>query len=147
MSIGLTIDGIFTEIGTPEILHSFFSTISFHLEPEGWGTRFPELMNGLYRGRLEPGDADKALGDARLIDQQLRALPPERVVWDIEDVARLPPWGAERPAGATSLADAHTTSTGRILMDALVELLEYQVSCRQPITVLTLARFRAETWA
>jgi hypothetical protein len=32
-------------------LHSFFSTIAYQLEPEGWGSRFPALMNELYAGR------------------------------------------------------------------------------------------------
>jgi hypothetical protein len=41
MTVGLQIHGITTEIGTGSFFHAFFSTISHHLEPKGWGTVYP----------------------------------------------------------------------------------------------------------
>ncbi len=143
MTVGLEIDNLFTEVGSQALLHSFFSTISFHLEPDGWGTRFPELTNDLYQGRLEPDAADKALADARTIRDELGALPPERVVWDIGALESKPPWGDDTPARVTNLAHYHTTSTNRVLMDELVELLEFQVQCRLPLSIMTLEAFYA----
>ncbi len=52
MGIGLNVGDFYYEIGSGDFLHSFFSTISFHLEPEGWGTKYPYLMNELYQGSL-----------------------------------------------------------------------------------------------
>jgi hypothetical protein len=43
------------EIGSAGFLHSFFSTISHLLEPEGWSNRFPLLMNRLYAGHCFGG--------------------------------------------------------------------------------------------
>lgn len=138
MTIGFHIDNIFSEVGTGDFLHSFFSTISFHLEPNGWGTRFPELMNELYQGRLTPDKASKALADALTIKEQLKTFSPERVVWDIENIGAKPPWGDAIDASVTDLSNYHITSTGRVVMDLLIELLEYQVDCHKPLTVETL---------
>ncbi len=144
MTVGLEIDNIFTEVGSQALLHSFFSTISFHLEPEGWGTRFPELMNDLYQGRLEPDAADKALADARAIRDELAALSSERVVWEIEAIGNEPPWGDAIPDRVTNLSHYHTTRTNRVLMDELVEILEFQVQCRLPVRVMTLDEFYSD---
>lgn len=136
--VGLYIDNIFSEVGSSALLHSFFSTISFHLEPEGWGTRFPELMNELYRGKLEPSAASKTLSDAQSIKAELARLPVDRVVWDIENVHAKPPWGDYVDASVKSLADYHITSTRRVLMDLLIECVEFQALCAKPLEIITL---------
>lgn len=135
MTVSLSISGIHNIVGTGDFLHSFFSTISFHLEPRGWGTRFPELMNELYRGTLEPHHASKALSDALVIKRELSALPPAKVVWDIANIAQKPPWGDKVPASVTSLSNYHITSTNRVLMDLLIECLEFQVETGMPLAV------------
>lgn len=140
-TIGFQIDNIFSEIGSGDFLHSFFSTISFHLEPKGWGSRFPELMNQLYQGKLEPTKAKKALNDAQTIKEELKNLPSERVVWDIENIAVKPPWGDYVDKSVTSLANYHITSTDRVLMDLLIECLDFQTQCKKPLTIETLDQF------
>ena len=135
MSVSLSISNIHSIVGSSEILHSFFSTISFHLEPGGWGTRFPELMNELYKGRLDASKAEKALADARFIKDALKALPPERVVWDIEHIERKPPWGDKVGRSVTDLSNYHITSTNRVLMDVLIGCLEFQVESGEALTI------------
>lgn len=138
MTIGFQINNIFSEVGSGDFLHSFFSTISFHLEPNGWGTRFPELMNELYQGHLSPGKAQKALADALAIKRALQAIPPERVVWDIENIGAKPPWGDYVDESVTDLSNYHITSTNKVVMDLLIEMLEYQTQCKKPLTIETL---------
>jgi len=41
MSVGFLVDCFFYEVGRGDFLHSFFSTISYQLEKEGWGTKYP----------------------------------------------------------------------------------------------------------
>lgn len=123
MTVGLKIDGITGEIGSGSFLHAFFSTISAHLEPDGWGTRFPVLMNDLYQGHIDASQVQKVLDDLKTIHKELEAYGPEKVVWDIEDRSAEPPWGDNIAPEITSLANYFVTSTGRDLFWLLEELL------------------------
>ena len=120
MAVGITVGSITDEIGTPDFLHAFFSTISAHCDEGGWGSRFPHLFS-LYRGRLQASDAAEALRELREAHSQLLRLPPDRVVWDIENPRARPPWGANIAAEITSLGNYFVSSTGRDLFALLEE--------------------------
>lgn len=135
MTVGLRIGNTFNEVGTADFMHSFFSTISFHLEPSGWGTRFPEIMNELYQGELNPDHAKKALDDAINIKKELKAFKPVRVVWKIENIGEKPPWGDYIDGAVTDLSNYHITCTDRVLMDLLIECLEYQVESGKKLSI------------
>ncbi len=124
MTVGIKIRGITTEIGPGGVLHSLFSTISYHLEPHGWGTNYPTLMNKLYNGCLDQEDADNALQEIREIRERLKKYNPRQVIWDIEDPTAPPPWGLDFGPHVTDLANYFVTSTGRDLIGALMENLE-----------------------
>jgi 2,3-bisphosphoglycerate-dependent phosphoglycerate mutase len=124
MTVGLRIGGIVDEVGSSDFLHAFFSTISSHLEPEGWGTRYPELMNDLHQGKLEKEAADKVLNDILEIREQLKSFPPSDVVWDIENPDATPPWGDNISTGISDLSNYFVTSTGRDVFEVLIECLE-----------------------
>jgi 2,3-bisphosphoglycerate-dependent phosphoglycerate mutase len=124
MGIGFRVGSIVDEIGTPDFLHAFFSTISYHLEPKGWGTRFPELMTGIYQGKLDSRHARKVLADLATIRRELSAYSPDKVVWDIENKSASPPWGNDISSDITSLANYFVTSGGQDLFDVLIECLE-----------------------
>ncbi|RKH61047.1 immunity 70 family protein [Corallococcus aberystwythensis] len=125
MAIALMIDNVATELGTGDFVHAFFSTLSARLEPEGWGTRFPLLLNALYQGELPKEHAARAVEELRTARAELRAFSPGQVVWDIENRDAQPPWGSNIAASITSLADYFVTSTGRDLFDAMIEDLEF----------------------
>ena len=84
MTVGFQIGSSQEDIGASNLMHAFFSTIASHLEPQGWGSRYPELMNELYRGKLDQKHAAKALDDIAEIRAHFRSLTPTDVVWDIE---------------------------------------------------------------
>jgi len=137
MTVAFKIGNVASEVGSEDFLHSFFSTISFHLEPKGWGSRFPELMNELYQGRLDPSKAGKVLGDVNTIKTELSAIAPDRVVWDIEDISAKPPWGDYVDGSVTDLSNYFITSTNRDLLGLLIECLEYQIESGQELTLET----------
>jgi len=124
MTVGFKLGSITDEVGTSQFLHAFFSTISGNLEPNGWGTRFPVLLNKLYQGELEQTDAAVALAELDRIEMELRKLPPSKVIWDIENLQLAPPWGSDISSDTTSLASYFVTSTGRDLISVLREILE-----------------------
>jgi hypothetical protein len=123
MAIGITAGSTTAELGAPSFVHAFFSTLNAHCEPEGWGTRLPHLMNGLYGGRLAFADAPAALAELRDAKATLAAIAPSQVVWDIEDRAARPPWGTNIAASITSLANYFVSSSGRDVFSVLDEAL------------------------
>ncbi|MBI1313959.1 hypothetical protein GC176_21910 [bacterium] len=124
MAVGIRVGGIIDELGAPSFLHSFFSTISHRLEPSGWGTRFPILMNHVYQGQLTGADAGAAVVELRQARDELRNFTPSQVVWDIENLSARPPWGDNIADTITDLSNYFITSTGRDLIDTLLEALE-----------------------
>jgi 2,3-bisphosphoglycerate-dependent phosphoglycerate mutase len=123
MTVGFRVGSVVDEIGTHEFLHAFFSTISYHLEPHGWGTRFPEMMNELYQGRRDENKADKVLADVAKIREELKDHAPAEVVWDIENPAAQPPWRKNISPRITDLSNYFVSSTGRDVFDVLEECL------------------------
>jgi 2,3-bisphosphoglycerate-dependent phosphoglycerate mutase len=111
------------EVGTGDFFHAFFSTISYHLEPEGWGTRFPVLMDSLYQGALGANQADPALLQLTQAKKGLAGLPPSSVVWDVENLAASPPWGDNISEDIKDLAGYFITSDGKDLFEVLLQAL------------------------
>lgn len=124
MAVGIKLGSITDEIGASDFFNAFFSTITGNLEPAGWGTRFPMLMKKLYAGELEQSDAGTALHELDEITRELARLPAGKVVWDIEDRGKTPPWGNNIADTITDLSNYFVTSTGRDLIATLREILE-----------------------
>lgn len=122
MTVGLKVGSITDEIGASDFLHAFFSTVSGRLESQ-WGERFPSLMQ-LYDGSLPNTQASIALAELADIRSELAAFPPDRVIWDIEDRSKMPPWGNDISTDVTNLSNYFVTSTGRDLIGLLQEALE-----------------------
>lgn len=127
MTICIKADSSLTVLGTGDFVHAFFSTVSVNLEPDGWGTRFPVTMNELYQGELAKASAKRCLEELTTIHEELKAYPPAKVVWDIEDRSKSPPWGDAISPDISSLSDYFVTSGGRDVFDVLVENIEYLI--------------------
>jgi 2,3-bisphosphoglycerate-dependent phosphoglycerate mutase len=124
MAVGLHLESITDEVGSSDFFHAFFSTVSGRLEPAGWGSRFPILTRKLYKGELRDGDASAARAELVLIRTELGKLRPDKVIWDIDDRSKQPPWGSDIAPDITSLANYFVTSTGRDLIDVLFECID-----------------------
>lgn len=109
-----------TDIGFDIVLHSLLSTVALHLEGGNWGERFPLIMLKLYRGSLAAADAGAALRELQAMQAGLASLSPAHVVWDINDLARQPPWGQAINPGTTSMANYHATVEGTNLLDDML---------------------------
>jgi Immunity protein 70 len=123
MGVGIRVGSIIDEIGSGSFLHAFFSTVSVHGEPGGWGSRFPTLMNRLYQGNLPADSVSSAIAELADAKSILATLPPSEVVWDIENRAAKPPWGDNISPTITNLGNYFVTSTGRDLFAVLEEAL------------------------
>ena len=78
MSVGLKVGFFWYEIGAGDFLHSFFSTVSYHLENKEWGTVYPVLMEKLYRGSVDTGELEELEKELSDVEQRLRSIPPDR---------------------------------------------------------------------
>jgi 2,3-bisphosphoglycerate-dependent phosphoglycerate mutase len=107
------------EIGSPALLHAFFSTVAYRLERDDWGGRFPKIMRGFYKGRLSPGDADAAIAELAVIRDELERLPVDELVWDFDDLDRQPPWEAGIRETLANAAECFVTPNGDSLLDVL----------------------------
>jgi 2,3-bisphosphoglycerate-dependent phosphoglycerate mutase len=136
MGVGIKVGQIIDEIGSASFLHSFFSTISAHCETEGWGSRFPTLMNRLYQGGVSPQEAVVALTELREAKAVLSQLPPSLVVWDIEDRSLKPPWGADISDEITDLGNYFVSSTGRDVFELLDKSLRAAVEGKKDAVII-----------
>lgn len=84
MSVRLQVGETFFKVGTPLVLHGFFCSVGYHLEPIGWGSKYPALMHELYEGQLSVKSIEKAQKELTLIREKFRGLCVDEVVFDME---------------------------------------------------------------
>lgn len=123
MALGLHVGDLTWRVGSPDLLHAFFSTITVRLEPLGWGTRFPALLNELYDGELPPDRVETALSELLLARRELSFLPSDRLVWDADDPTATSPSAAAVAGGAPDASKCFYTEDGKDLFDVLVAAL------------------------
>lgn len=124
MAVGLKVDFLWFSIGTSDFFHSFFSTICGNLEDEIWGSKYPTLMNELYSGVLSLDKMEDAQKELKQIKEKFKELAPEKVIWDIENSSKLPPWGDSISKDIKNLSDYFITSDGKNLFDVLEEAIQ-----------------------
>lgn len=138
LAVGFNVDFLWYPIGHEEFVHAFFSTVSYHLEPEGWGTRFPLVMTHLYQGKLPLSDVPQAVDEVRTIRRELAGFPPDKVIWDIDDLSKEPPWKGDISPSITSLANYFVTSDGKDLFDVLLQALKDAQDIQSDVEILDL---------
>ncbi len=131
MPVGIKVGSITDEIGAPSFVQAFFSTVSVHCEPNGWGSRFPHLMKELYQGRLSVDSAAAALEELNEAKIQLSTLSPSKVVWNIENREAQPPWGKNIAPTITHLGNYFVSSTGRDVFNLIEEALGAAIEEKQ----------------
>lgn len=127
MTVGFKVGSIVDEVGSDTFLNSIFSTVSFHLEKNGWGTMYPLFMRDLYEGHLRCSHASEALKEIRDIKQKLKTLSPKQIVWDFEDLTKKPPWGDNISTDITDLSNYFVSSTGRDFFELIEECFQAMI--------------------
>ena len=129
MAVGFKVHFYWYSVGTGSFLYSFFSTVSYHLEPEGWGTKYPYLMNHCYNGKVANALVPEVLKEVHEIRELLQNYSPSQIIWNIEDLSKRPPWGEDISPEITSLANYFVTSEGtdffKVLISALEQAIKY----------------------
>jgi len=138
MAVGFTVGFYYYSIGSADFLHSFFSTVAVNLEDGKWGSRFPVLMNELYQGKLPVEKTDTAIKELTLIRDKLKNYSPDKVVWDIEDLSKQPPWGKNISKDITDLSNYFVTSDGRDFISVFFIALNNSKEMGAPLEIKSL---------
>ncbi len=109
---GFQVEYFFFPIGSADFLHSFFSTVAYHLENKMWGRRFPVIMNQVHSGCLLPELAKQAREELSLITAELKHLKPNQLIWNIHDLSQMPPEEAAAGKEVSDLSNYFITSDG-----------------------------------
>ncbi|WP_242143725.1 MULTISPECIES: Imm70 family immunity protein [unclassified Bacillus cereus group] len=135
-NVGFGIDFMFYEVGHPDFLHSFFSTMSYHTEPEGWGTKYPLLMKNLYFDKLNWEDVEEARKNLKEIQSILQKKKPEEIIWDIEDITKRPPWeGKALPSQVVDLVTYFAREDGKTFSDLLFKAFDFSETLKHEIVI------------
>lgn len=119
MTVGFMVDCFFYDVGRGDFLHSFFSTISHHLEPQGWGTKYPYLLKKLYNDKLLWSEVGQARKETMEIEGKLETMTIDSVIWDVDDLTQKPPWGGNISPKVTNLSNYFATSEGKTFFEVL----------------------------
>lgn len=138
MAVGFNVGFFWYQIGSGDFLHCFFSTVAVNLENSSWGSRFPQIMNKLYQGSLESENVSKALIELNTIEEELRRIPPNKVIWDIDNIKKLPPWGSNISKDITDLSNYFVTSDGEDFLTLFKHALEKSQELGLPIEIESL---------
>ena len=138
MSVGFKVKYYWYQIGHGDFLHSFFSTVAYNLENGDWGSRFPGIMNELYQGKIGREDVDNAIEELNVIRKELQAFSPDKVIWDIEDLSKQPPWGSEISKDITDLSNYFVTSDGDDFLSVFMHALEMAKEINSEIEIKSI---------
>ena len=67
---------------------------------------------------------ENAIDELHTVKKEFSRIPPQKVIWDIEDLSRQPPWGNDISEDITDLSNYFVTSEGDDLFDILFEALD-----------------------
>lgn len=136
--VGFKVEYNWYEIGAASFLHSFFSTVAYHLENNNWGSKYPKIMNELYQGTLKDIDIPEAIGELKQIKSGLKAYSPNQVIWDFDDLSKQPPWGNNISRQITDLSNYFVTSDGRDFIELFFRALETAKEIKSDVIIHSL---------
>lgn len=136
--VGFRVKYYWYQIGSGDFLHSFFSTVAYNLENQEWGSRFPVIMNKLYQGKVDGENIDKAIEELSIIKEEFRKFSPDKVIWDIEDLSKQPPWGKNISKDITDLSNYFVTSDGEDFMTVFYRALEKAKEVNAGIEIVSM---------
>jgi hypothetical protein len=121
-------------VGSGALLGAFFDTVASRLEDTRRGSKYP-LTAKLYQGKLQPADTGAAIAELTDIAKELTSLPPDKLVWDMDDASKKPPWGSYISADIGNLADYFVTNEGEDLIKTLITALTQAQTRNQPLEI------------
>ena len=95
-------------------------------------------MNDLYQGELSYKDVDRAKEELAVIKKELEKFSPDKVIWDIEDLSKQPPWGKNISPEIKNLSDCFITCDGENIFDEIMKAFREAKTENQNIILKSL---------
>ena len=92
-------------------------------------------MNELYQGTLDKDNVETAIVELKKIQLELQAFSPDKVVWDIDDLSKQPPWGKNISNDITNLSNYFVTSDGEDFITIFFNVLEKAKKLQMDLTI------------
>ena len=92
-------------------------------------------MNELYQGTLDKDNVETAIVELKKIQLELQAFSPDKVVWDIDDLSKQPPWGKNISSDITNLSNYFVTSDGEDFITIFFNALEKAKKLQMDLTI------------
>ena len=92
-------------------------------------------MNELYQGTLDRDHVETAIEELKEIQLELQAFSPDKVVWDIDDLSKQPPWGKNISNDITNLSNYFVTSDGEDFITIFFNALEKAKKLQMDLTI------------
>ena len=92
-------------------------------------------MNELYQGTLDKDNVETAIVELKKIQLELQAFSPDKVVWDIDDLSKQPPWGKDISNDITNLSNYFVTSDGEDFITIFFNALEKAKKLQVDLTI------------
>ena len=96
-------------------------------------------MNELYQGKLTSANVPNAKVELNTIESELKKLPPDKVIWDMEDLGKQPPWGTKISNQITDLSNYFVTSDGRDFLTIFHKALDAAMEIEKDIIISSAA--------
>ena len=92
-------------------------------------------MNELYQGTLDKDNVETAIEELKKIQLEFQAFCPDKVVWDIDDLSKQPPWGKNISNDITNLSNYFVTSDGEDFITIFFNALEKAKKMQMDLTI------------
>ena len=92
-------------------------------------------MNELYQGTLDKDNVETAIVELKKIQLELQAFSPDKMVWDIDDLSKQPPWGKNISNDITNLSNYFVTSDGEDFITIFFNALEKAKKLQMDLTI------------
>jgi len=140
MGIFFTTNHLGYQIGMPDFLWCFFSTISYNLEPDGWGTRFPKtILDFCDSSKVDFKDLNEFKNEIKTIRKELSEYSVDNVVYDIERIGVMPPWHDNIADDIKDLSDYFRTSNGaKDIFFVIEKAIEDAEDFKKPLEIILL---------
>lgn len=92
-------------------------------------------MNELYQGKLTNANVPNAKAELNTIESELKDLSPDKVIWDMEDLAKQPPWGTNISNQITDLSNYFITNDGRDFLTIFHKALDAAIEIKKDIII------------
>lgn len=92
-------------------------------------------MNEMYQGKLTNANVPNAKVELNTIKSELKDLSPDKVIWDMEDLTKQPPWGTRISNQITDLSNYFVTSDGRDFLTIFRKALDDAIEIKTDIII------------